>query len=344
MNLNQLNDLIETEQVALEVSTYCQRGNPTFIPIHLTGGIGDVVMSIEGLRKLHSKFKIVIYTHHIEAFQYFCDEIPSYRDLPLYTWHLEYNTICKFHINQGFSGFLIKEHENLLLNQELVFKVYPQIQALIYEKSKKFFLIAEYGKRLEANRRSFPMVTLGYGEACEVIPSPRKKPEKYITIHDGFDVNQVSIVSGRATKTWNIDQWRQLVHLIKEELPEYEVIQLGSVTSRVIQEVDKCLVNRTTLIQSFEILSESSLHIDGDSGLVHAATRMGIPCVVMWGPTPKDFYGYIQNHNIDSPICRPCYGVKDNWNDRCPRGFIEPLCMDEIKAVAVMDKVRKALG
>lgn len=160
---------------------------------------------------------------------------------------------------------------------------------------------------------------------------------KIITVHDGYDI-ATPLISERHTKTWDIVHWSDTLEWFTKVLPEYEIIQLGSKTSRPIPGVKHNLLNKTTLTEAFDILKTSSLHIDGDSGMVHAATRMGVPCIVLWGPTPEYFYGYPQNINLRSNRCfGSCYGMETDWNNRCVLGHKKPICMDSILPFDVVD-------
>lgn len=167
----------------------------------------------------------------------------------------------------------------------------------------------------------------------------------YITIHDGYDVSYLNtLVENRATKQWNLDHWVYLVKEFKREYPGYKIFQLGSKTSRPIKGVHHNLISKTTITEAFDIISNSRLHIDGDSGLMHAATKMNVPCITLWGPTPMDFYGYRQNVNIKSSVCsHACYGLKEDWNNKCPIGYDSPKCMDAITPEQILLEIKKVL-
>lgn len=340
-----LENLIAPELRQFSLAQHIRASNPTFLPVHITGGIGDIIINIDALRFLAKRFKVVVYTHHIEAFKYFYrDPIPVFKNLPDYAWSIEFNTFSKFHQTYGFHGFLVKEHENLYIQQQEMFNEYPKLETIIKTHFTKFFLISNFAKEINETRWSFPLFSLGYKERPEYEFLPRALKEKYITIHDGFDIHNQSIISGRATKTWKWEHWNNLVKELKKIYPDYKIIQLGAKTAREIDGVDSCLINKTSITECFDILSKSSLHIDGDSGLSHAATRMQVPSVVLWGPTPVDFYSYKQNINLKSLVCsQACYGVKDNWNDKCPIGYQSPKCMDEISPNQVLQSIEGIL-
>lgn len=167
---------------------------------------------------------------------------------------------------------------------------------------------------------------------------------KYITIHDGYDINYHIGIDDFSNKQWPLIYWELLIKEIKKFYPDYKIIQLGTKTGRKIQGVDECLLKKTTLIECFDIISYSSLHIDGDSGLVHAASRLNVPCVVMFGPTPDYFYGYDKNINLRSDYCKDaCYWINGDWMNKCPIGHKTAKCMDQLTPQRVFEAVKLGL-
>lgn len=163
--IQNLDILIETEVRQFNLMRHHKLADPTFIPLHLTGGIGDVIMSIDSVIFLKSLFQIVVYTKHVEAFKYFCKEdIPVINQLPSFTWVLEFNTLAKFVFSDQFHGFLNKEHEELFLQQQRIFSEHPRLETLVKINSEKFFLISILGKELRKDRRQFPLLSLGYDQ------------------------------------------------------------------------------------------------------------------------------------------------------------------------------------
>lgn len=320
-----------------------RKSDPSFLPVYLAGGIGDVIAGIDALEFLKERFEIVLFTPNPEVVRYFSDKTFSIVDKAIsdeFTWHLIFDTVCKFKFLDGFHGFLLKSHEELYLRQQAMFEKNPYLHSLTEKHFHEYHLFADYGKEIGHTKRTLPLFSLGYDDIY--LPykiRPRAHSKALITIHDGFDNQHVNSVSGRATKTWKYSHWIKLVKMIKAQFPRFDIVQIGSQTSRPIDGVDQDLICKTSLAQAFEIISASSLHIDGDSGLAHAATRMQVPTIVMWGPTPSHFYGYSQNSNIQTDSCVPCYGAKINWNDKCPLKYPSPICMDSITPEMVMNEV-----
>lgn len=322
-----------------------RNADPTFIPVHLTGGIGDVIMAMDSIEYLASMQDIVVYTHHLEAFRYFNKDIAAFKVLPEFTWNLEFNTIAKFHFRQGFHGFANPAHNALFLFQQAAFDRDPDLETLVKTHFDKFYLISRYAEMRGLDRRQMALHTLGHRSKVPFVRSYSEK-SKIITIHDGFDIHNRHIVTGRATKTWDWRHWNDLVFMLHKNYPDYMVIQLGaSPTARTIDGVDRCAIDETTITEAFNIIKRSALHIDGDSGLVHAAARFSTPTISLWGPTPEKFYGYDFHKMIRSSACvGSCYGVKKNWNDKCVAGHANPVCMDTITPNIVMKEVADVLG
>lgn len=121
-----------------------------------------MILSIELVKRLSAEFQVVLYTPHDEAFRYFYkDEIPIFKVMPLYTWHLELDTIAQFRFSDGFHGFRLKAHEDLYLRTWKVFEKYPALYRLA-KNQQKYYLICRFGQLQGWTRQTFPMRCLGY--------------------------------------------------------------------------------------------------------------------------------------------------------------------------------------
>lgn len=158
----------------------------------------------------------------------------------------------------------------------------------------------------------------------------------WITVHDGFDTS-AQIGPGQAVKCWPLAYWAELVRSLKAARPELRVVQIGGASSRPIAGVDECLIGNLRLGEALWLVQGAELHIDGESGLVHAAYALGTPSVVLFGPTDAAFFGYSANSNLDAGVCAPCWWSTPDWMARCPRGLAQPACMAAITAASVRD-------
>jgi len=149
------------------------------------------------------------------------------------------------------------------------------------------------------------------------------EPKRYITVHNGFEAQ--FITSGaRATKCY--PHFDEVVALLKQKFPGVEVVQIGSTTSVPIRSVDLNLIGKTTLKEASAIIKNAVAHLDNESGMVHIASCFSVPCCVVFGPTPADYFGYADNANVRPKSCGNCWWITEDWMERCPRGFKEAIC------------------
>ncbi len=306
----------------------------------LSGGIGDVIVSIGIFNKLKERVpNLEAVTYHPHVYKFFQGELS---DTP------NPNNPCEnVHFYMNHFGMLVNPHPDLLdfkrVNQEFI--DHHKLQHYVNLHPLKDGISADIMGDKGFNRETLPAAMFGLSN----VPFVRSRPEslgwfkeKYITVHDGFGAPLTLNIS-RATKTWDITHWNYLVTKIKEQYPEYKIIQIGGELSRRIKACDYRFLDSFSIDESFKILAHSSLHIDTDSGLVHAAHAFGVKSVVMFGSTPANYFGYKENINIQSPICKPCWWSTDTWVQECPRGYKVPSCMNAIFPDKVFSAVQHAL-
>jgi len=352
MYRERLSELLEEDSRFIERVRRHEQGNPTFVPVFITGGVGDGILLRSTFKRLRDEgYQLLVYSHHAEALRYFYKDMTIHKgDLPAFTWHLHLDSVAKFRFNDQFDGFLMSMHKLLFERQQRLFRRRHDFEFLLRDHPKYKATLAAKAVELGLDATTLPLYCLGFEDAKTIESLPRKAPSNYITIHDGFDLNNHDQVNGRCTKQWAWQHWNDLVKRLRAAYPEYEVIQLGARTSRPIDGA-KDMLNKTTFTEAFDIISRSRLHIDTDSGLVHAAHAMSVPSVVIWGPSPKGFYGHPENANLFSTAS--CTGgcfhlpVRGNWQtgwmDRCPVGYLTPRCMDDVSPAAVMEAVNGTL-
>jgi SAM-dependent methyltransferase len=161
----------------------------------------------------------------------------------------------------------------------------------------------------------------------------------YVTVHHGFDVLFLPARTRKtdydSTKNISLRQWREIVALIRKE--GVEVIQLGVAEEERIEGVTNYLNGQTSLEETGLLIKHSLCHIDTEGGLVHLANAVHTRCVVLFGPTPAEFFGYPQNINLDPAGCKACWFTTQNWLIECPRHTSGPDCMSGHSAAGVAD-------
>ncbi|MGO9107652.1 MAG: glycosyltransferase family 9 protein [Thermoguttaceae bacterium] len=165
----------------------------------------------------------------------------------------------------------------------------------------------------------------------------------YITIHNGFDNIALRHVD-TVTKAWPETHYVRFVERFKAKFPHVLVIQVGAKTSRLISNVDLCLLNTTSLHEAAWLLKHSLLHLDGDSGLVHLARALHTRSLVLFGPTNREYFRYAMNENVSSTVCNNCWWTTPDWVRSCPRGLSEPECMRSIDPLDVLRLAERHLS
>lgn len=135
-------------------------------------------------------------------------------------------------------------------------------------------------------------------------------------------------------RKWPTERWASLVQLY----PDFTFYQLGvTADDRVPGCID--LRGKLSLRETFSVIRGAKLFIGTDSSLSHAATALGVPAVVLFGPSVPQIWGHTNNTNIYKGLrCSPCVdilcGAPCPYDQRC----MKDISVDEV-AVAVSEKV-----
>lgn len=311
------------------------------LPVFLQGGVGDNIMDIAVVEELASQTEVEVYCSHPDVFNYFkSDQLPKARGATTFncTWALTVNALARFQKQGEFSRFRNPWGLHLFEKQQEHFARNPFLKVLCDQHPNFDTILCRYGRQLGIDRRGMPFHSLGFEIPKSAKPARRKPALPLITVHDGVETAAAGRILERSTKQWMIESWELLIDHLRDLFPRHSFVQLGAKHAREIPGTHENLAGKTTIIEAIDYLTESCLHIDGDSGLVHAATALGIPCIVMFGPTPDYFYGYPQNVNIRATTCsEACYWLNENWISQCPIGYDSPKCMDDIPYTHVLE-------
>jgi ADP-heptose:LPS heptosyltransferase len=91
--------------------------------------------------------------------------------------------------------------------------------------------------------------------------------------------------SGSPTKNWPIERWRQLARWLNDE-DRVELLIVSGEAERddLLADFGRPLRNRSLLELAGE-LKGAALFLGHDSGVGHLAAALGLPCVLLFGPT-----------------------------------------------------------
>lgn len=155
----------------------------------------------------------------------------------------------------------------------------------------------------------------------------------YITINYGTGMS-TSGNRDTISKQWPFSYYEKFVELFKKAHPKVEIVQLGDSSADRVSGADRYIFGADMELVKY-ILLNTLLHIDCEGGLVHLASQLGTKCIVLFGPTQVDYFGYPNNINIISDKCHGCYGLYDTAY-KCARSLNEPECMYSITPETVM--------
>ena len=140
------------------------------------------------------------------------------------------------------------------------------------------------------------------------------KLDKYITIYTDIDETEKARPK---VKTYPIKYFREYISRMKRRMPDVEIVQCGGNDVKV-ENADRHFLNVDLGLTKY-ILANSLLHVGYEGGLIHLATALGTKCLVLFGPSGADYFGYKQNINLVSEICRPCMYILSD-STICLRG------------------------
>lgn len=178
-------------------------------------------------------------------------------------------------------------------------------------------------------------------EAREYLSSLGLFDNEYITVHRGVSA---LLEKESSPKLWPVAHYEELIRMLKQCFPEKKILQLGETDAcDELEGVDRSLLGRTSWEDLKILLGYAWLHIDTEGGLVHLRKALkGGPSAVLFGPTPREFYGYKENLNITSGKCLHwCARLTDAWATRCPREGGTPICMTELSPSLVMKEIMR---
>lgn len=164
----------------------------------------------------------------------------------------------------------------------------------------------------------------------------------FITIQRG---QGLVLKTSSNNKLWPVAYYNELISLIRRQWPRYKIVQLGTNCEGFNEDfpgVDINLRGKTDLEEIKVLLKYAALHIDCEGGLVHLrhALHAG-PSVVLFGPTSPDVYGYAENLNLRSGVCKyPCEWVTNDWVSRCARRKNKNGCMKELTPQFVFEQMQ----
>jgi len=182
------------------------------------------------------------------------------------------------------------------------------------------------------------------------LPSPSlgsfRKNAKHVVIAPG---------AGNSKRSWQKENFLQLVQLILEHDPTYVISIVGGKSevddgdylagNLPAQNVDN-LTGKTSLKQLVGIIGEAGLVITNETGTAHIATAVQTPAVCILGGGHFGRFAPYPENMVDRPVCiyekMPCYNC--NWICEFETSDAAPFpCISQISVRQVWETVLKML-
>lgn len=312
------------------------------VPIIVSGGVGDTILSFPLIKALRDKCgDVVVYSNHPGVYSLFMpDESHNLKSFPGYDYWITVNAIVEFTMTKRFSWFPPEVgaiYTNYIERRKEWYSMIRHHPYLDYELQR-----TAIARGLTRETLPFHLLGLEYKGpfTSPRIPLPERLKfldgQKYVTVHNGFEASLK--IPGRSTKNWHPELFSEFSQMMKGA--GVRVVQIGARNGPSVGWVDYDFKDKLTMTESLAVLSGSLCHIDGDSGLVHAAAILGVPAVVLWGPTDHRYYGHEGHSHLTGPGCAGgCFWLTEDWMENCPLNYARPLCLDSITPYQVASEV-----
>tara|TARA_R100000231_G_C5328323_1_gene165561 strand:+ start:1453 stop:2574 length:1122 start_codon:yes stop_codon:yes gene_type:complete len=175
-----------------------------------------------------------------------------------------------------------------------------------------------------------------YAKSCGVkIGKPVLKPHYFPILHDKY----ITIHNDKKVQSKEYDLWTDVISLLKPNLGDIKIIQIGAIGENRIQGVDDHIAT-ATLKQSTYIIKKSLGHVGIDSVPVHIASALDKPVVAIYSHTYASTCDPLWNENSKAIT------IESHRNGKKPSFSLEenPKTINLIKPEQIAQAVLDVLG
>lgn len=352
---------LKTLYIFCNAVLFCQRNkNKLCVALNLGGGIGDFIFFQTWLKEFskHIGFDVEFYIfggktaelvfknfpfvkkvfdEGLFKFFYACDLKLKLRHYPKVLFFNKYRVSKKFPIVQQFvldCSEIVQTYGHILDHEPLYDGLWADIMVKKgFSRKTELFI----GNTIFPFKRDLYCSFAIAEKDFDILEKFSLIENKFITLHNGSNTNNIKTNSDRYMCNYPEKLFSEFCYLFKERYPNIKIVQIGHPkSSKLLGGVDINLIGETSVMEAFAVLSRGSVHVDGDSGFVHANASMMGNSVVYYGPTPVDYLKYDSNINIYNNTCKPCMWDSPLWFFTCLAGHQEPLCLSSISPIQLL--------
>jgi ADP-heptose:LPS heptosyltransferase len=303
-------------------------GVSSVLVIH-QGALGDFILALPALETLrhafpHAKLIIMGYPRILELVEkrFYADEILSIDQKGMASFFVR-EGVLDFQLSQYFETFDLivvfgKEGESTIIRnlrkvcqgRILHIHSFPPWDEKVHLTDHLLKQFARYGF---PESRSTPKLHLKESDrewAGDFWKSKGVTPEersKVIVLHPG---------SGGKRKVWPLDRFLNLTHMLQDQHGSRILIVLGPAEGPEVQRAFEgmgptppILAKGLALLQLASVMEGCRFFVGNDSGISHMAAALGLPTVVIFGPTdrrvwsPRGEKTFVVSRDV---YCSPC--------------------------------------
>lgn len=159
---------------------------------------------------------------------------------------------------------------------------------------------------------TYPLKVWGITEAIPSSPPLKVKNEVFEKLQPLLPKSPyVTFMPSAAwhMKRWPISHWKKLIKKINRP-----IVLLGGSQDAFIEDLYSTqdthvynLSGKLTLEESSAVVAKSQLLVSADTGLLHVADQLGVPCIALIGPSAFGYPSRSTSHVLEVDLsCKPC--------------------------------------
>ncbi len=164
--------------------------------------------------------------------------------------------------------------------------------------------------------------------------------KRYVALSHSSNSRATTHSKQISTKNWDSEKWKEVIRYLHNK--GFAVVQIGEEKNQAIEGAISYL-GKTDILTTASIIRGAKFYMGTEGGLSHLAAAMGTPSAILFGPTSIACFGYPGNVNIQNERCIGCWWSKPDWFNKCPKGYMPPLCMALLSTEEVENGIRALL-
>lgn len=328
----------------------------------LDGGLGDILINLNYIKNFTNKFNRIVkidiivpdkFMHEIEIIlrgHDFINNVISFNKKQNKLYELSVSLVRIPKIEYVNQAYILQKSPELLdwVNKNIEFynryKEYFTAGSVSDGLLTMFSLINNQNRLTQADAiKYFSMedtFKINLQDKSKHLEKFNLIEDTYVVFQGGCGLSSKTKNQITTTREWDIDNYSQLISLLKEKYPNFKMIQIGYDNGLYMKNTDDNLCGKTRFDELLSIVNGAKLLISTEAGVVHFRHFSSKKkSVVLFGPTRLDVFGYDENININSGVCEGCEWISNKWREVCIKTNNVSLCMQTLTPEKVINSI-----